>query len=164
MWGVGLRLKEQKGSRRVPHPWSQRVGDLSWEPNRLPGFEWVGRLPFGSGKAPPACLSLSPWPPSCAPKDPHSLEGALEGRGPAWELSRLPGPQWAGQSPSAPLPVLPDDSSHLPLLIFPALGALILSGLQFSSPLSPPTSYQFTLGFLPSPWASESPTSSWQVP
>ena len=97
LWGVGLRLKEQKGPRCAPHLWSQRAGDLTWEPSKLPGLEWEG-------------------------------------------------------------------PSRLPLLISPASGVPILSDLQFSSPLSPPTSYQFTLGFLPSPWASESPTSSRQVP
>ena len=45
LWGVGLRLKEQKGPRCAPHPWSQRVGDLIWEPSRLPGLEWVGQMP-----------------------------------------------------------------------------------------------------------------------
>ena len=65
--GVRLRLKEQKGPRCAPHPWSQRARDLTWEPSRLPGLEW------------------------------------------------------AGQSPSAPLPLLPDGSSHLPLLISPGL-------------------------------------------
>ena len=110
VWGVGLRLQEQKGPRRAPHPWSQRAGDLTWEPSRLPGLEWAGR------------------------------------------------------SPSVPLPFLPEGPSHLPLLISPASGVPILSGLHFSSPLGPPTSYRFTLGFLPSPWGSESPSSSWQVP
>ena len=47
-------------------------------------------------------------------------EGALDRRGPAWELSRLPGPQLAGQSPSAPLPLLLDGPFRLPPLIFPA--------------------------------------------
>ena len=63
-----------------------------------------------------------------------------------------------------PLPLFPESPSHLPLLISLASGALILSGLHFSSPLSPPVSYQFTLGLLPSPWGSESPTSGQQVP
>ena len=45
LWEVGLRLKEQKGPRLVPHPWSQRAGDLTWEPSRLPGLEWVEQTP-----------------------------------------------------------------------------------------------------------------------
>ena len=73
-------------------------------------------------------------------------------------------PEWEGQSPSTPLPLLLDGSSCLPLLISPASGVPILFGLHFSSSLSPPTSYWFTLGFLPSPWASESPTSGRQAP
>ena len=127
--GVWLKFKEQKGPRCAPHPWSQRVGDITWEPSRLP----LG-------------------------------EGALDGREPAWELSRIPRLEWVGQSPSAPLPLFPEGPSHLPRLISPASGARILSGFHFSSPLSPPTSYRFTWGFLPSPWMSGSPTSSWQVP
>ena len=84
LWEMELRLKEQKGPRRAPHPWSQRAGDLTWEPSRLPGLEW------------------------------------------------------AGQMPSAPLPLLPEGPSHLPLLMSLVSGALILSDLHFSSPLSPP--------------------------
>ena len=49
--------------------------------------------------APPTFLSWSPWPPSYAPKDPCSLEGGLEGRGSAWELSSLPGPNGPGNHP-----------------------------------------------------------------
>ena len=72
-------------------------------------------------------------------------------------------PEWARLSPSAPLPLFPESPTHLPLLISLASGALILSGLYFS-PLSPPTSYRFTLGFLPSPWWLEPPTSGQQAP
>ena len=61
LWGVGLRLKDQKGLRCALHPWSQRAGDLTWEPSRLPGLE-------GGGKRPPllSCSSsLSrPLPPA----------------------------------------------------------------------------------------------------
>ena len=28
LWGLGIRLKEQKGPRCAPHPWSQRTGAL----------------------------------------------------------------------------------------------------------------------------------------
>ena len=63
LWEVGLSLKEQKGPSRAPHPWSQRAGDLTWEPSKLPRLKW------------------------------------------------------AGQTPSDPLPLLPDGSSRLPLLI-----------------------------------------------
>ena len=110
LWGWGLGSRNRRGPRCALHPWSQRAGDLTWEPSRLPGLEW------------------------------------------------------AGQSPSPPLLLLLEGPSCLPLLISPASGAPILSGLHFSSPLSPPTSYRFTLGFLPSPWASESPTSGGRCP
>ena len=96
------------------------------------------------------------------PQDPHGLDGALECRALAWELSRLCGP--SGQGNCLLLLFHSSQSpSHLPLLISLASGAPILSGLHFSSPLSPPMSYRFTLGFLPSPWAPESCTSSQQV-
>ena len=77
---------------------------------------------------------------------------------------QAPQPQWTRRSPSAPLPLFPESPSHLPLLISPASRAPILSGLHFSSPLGPPTSYLFTLGFLTAPWGLESPTSGRQVP
>ena len=77
---------------------------------------------------------------------------------------QAPWPPWARRSPSAPLLLFLESPSHLPLLISLVSGALILSGLHFSSPLGPPMSYWFTLGFLPSPWGLESPTSSRQAP
>ena len=117
-WGLGSR--NRRGPGMPPHPWSQRAGDLLWEPSRLPGLEWAGQMPSSpllllqSGRAPPPCLSWSPRPPSYGPKDPRGLEGGLEGRGPAWELSRLLMPKWVGQLPSTPLPLLPEGPSHLP--------------------------------------------------
>ena len=93
-----------------------------------------------------------------------------EQRGPG--VRPTPGLKGQGTSPGSPA-VSPGPSeqgnrppllSHLPLLISPASGARILSGLHFSSLLSPPTSYRFTVGFPPSPWASGSPTSGRQAP
>ena len=143
----------------------------AWELSRLPVLSGRGNRPSspllllsqGPSHLP---LLFSPQPPSYAPKDPHSLERALEGRGTVWELGRLPGPDWAEQSPSTLLLLFlfPESPSHLPLLISLASGAPILSGLHFSFPHSPSMSYRFTLGFLPSPWVSESPTSFRQVP
>ena len=119
---MGLRPKEQKGPRRAPHPWSQRAGDLTWEPSRLPGFKWVGKTLFspllllleGPSRLP---LLIPTWPPSYALKDPVSLEGPWRAGGLVWELSRLLVPEWVGQSPSAPLLLLWQDPSRLPLLI-----------------------------------------------
>ena len=119
--GGGLRLKEQKGPRCVPYPLSQRAGDLTWEPSRLPGLEWAGQMPSS-----PLLLLLKG--PFCLPllislasllclQDPRGLEGALVGRGSAWELSRLPVPEWARRSSPAPLPLFPESPSCLPLLI-----------------------------------------------
>ena len=98
--GVRLRLKEWKGPRCASHPSFQRAGDLTWEPSRLPGLAWAGQTP----SSPLLLLQSGVWVgPSCLPLliSPASLlcpqyqcsrvggEGAaLEGRGPAWELSR----------------------------------------------------------------------------
>ena len=43
--GWGLGSMEQKGPTCAPHTWSQRAGDLTWDPNRLSGHEWVGKCP-----------------------------------------------------------------------------------------------------------------------
>ena len=59
-----------------PHPCSQRVGDITWEPSGFPGLKWVGKCPppllllllLWSRRASPACLSWSPWSPSYAPR------------------------------------------------------------------------------------------------
>ena len=88
--GVGLRLKEQKGPRRAPHPWSQWAGDLTWEPSRLPKPEWVGqspstpllRLPQGRSHLP---LLIS-WPPPYAPRT-----NAAGERGGHWRAGDWPG-------------------------------------------------------------------------
>ena len=113
---------------------------------------------------PPASPDLPSLPPM--PPGPMRLWGGgrLGGQGTGLGLSRLPVPRCAGQSPSSPLLLFPEGPSCLPLLISSASGVPILSGLHFSFPLSPPTSYRFILGFLPSPWASLSPTSGQQAP
>ena len=74
-----------------------------------------------SPPAPPVLEAPSCLPPLVSlasllcPQDTCSLEGALEGVEPAWELSRLPPnpptwvgltPQWVGLTPSAPFPLL----------------------------------------------------------
>ena len=114
-----LRLKEQKGPRLAPNPWSQRVGDLTWEPSKLPGLEWVGQMPSSpllllwSLESLP--LLISPASLLC-PQDPRSLERALEG---VWRPGNSAGsPAQVGQvialcsSPALPggslLPASPD--------------------------------------------------------
>ena len=162
-----LRLKEQKGPRCGPQPWSQRAGDLTWEPSRLPGLEWVGQmsstplllLPDGSSSL-PLLISLA-----CllCPQGPTHPGGGFGG-GYRPENSAA-SPARVGQAtafhspPALPRESLPPASPDLP-----GLRGANLSGFHFSSHLSPSMSYQFTWGFLPSPWASESPTSSRQAP
>ena len=66
-WGLcreGLRLNEQKGPWHAPHHWSQRAGDLTWEPSSLPVPEWTVQ----SLSAPLPPLLEGPYTPlSCSP-------------------------------------------------------------------------------------------------
>ena len=106
----------------------------------------------------PSRWSLPPATPDLpasllCPQDPRGPDGALEVRELAWELSSLPCPGGPGNHP---LLLLRSSRTVCP--------TCLLCGLHFSSPLGPPTSYWFILGFLPSPWGSESPTSGRQAP
>ena len=95
----------------------------AWELSRLPMPKWAGRSPStrllllleGPSHLP---LLSSPWPPSYAPEDPRDLEGALEGRGSAWELSKLRAGQAIAllSSPTLPGESLPPASPDLPSL------------------------------------------------
>ena len=107
----------------------------------------------------PDLPSLSPIPPRT-----HVAWMGLWRWGTGLGAQQAPLPAWARRLPSDPLSVFLESPSILPLLISLASVPLIVSDLHFSSHLSPPTSYLFTLGFLPSPWSSESPTSGRQVP
>ena len=164
--GVGLRLKEQKG------PSLKRAGDLTWEPSRLPGLEWVGQMPSspllllrsGVWEGPSRLRLLISLASLLCSQDPCGLEGALKRWGAGLGAQQAPQSQWSRQSPSTPLLLFLESPSHLPLLTSPASGVPILSGLYFSYPLGPPTSYQFTVGFLPSPWGLESSISGRHVP
>ena len=149
--GWGLGSTEQKGPRRVPHSWSQRAGDLTWEPSKFPGLEWMGQTPSSPLLLLPQRpshlpLLFSPQPPSYASRtNAAGGEVALEG-------GDQPGSPAAflGSSGRGNLPPLLSCSSHRALLPasrdLPGLRGPILSGLHFSSPLSPPTSYWFIGG------------------
>ena len=94
------------------------------------------------------------------------------GCGGAWRMGDQPGSSGGSPCPSGRgnCPPLLSCSSGLGGPLPPA--SPDLPGLRGADPvwpplllpLCPPTSYQFTWGFLPSPWASESHTSSWQAP
>ena len=102
--GVRLRLKEQKGPRRGPHPWSQRAGDLTWEPIRLPVLKWVGPMPSSpllllpEG---PSHLPLLPSPASLlCPQGPMRPGRGFGGQGISLGAQQAPwAPQWAGNCP-----------------------------------------------------------------
>ena len=104
---MGLGLKEQKGPRCDPHPWSQRTGDLTWESSRLSGLEWAGQTPssplllLGSGRTPRACLSSSPRSPSYALKDPRAWRGLW--RAGDWPGSSEGSPGLSGRGNHPPL-------------------------------------------------------------
>ena len=114
------------------------------------------------GPLPPASPDLPGLPPM-----PPRIHAAWRG---IWRAGDRPGNsagspgRVGGANALCFSPLLPEGPSHLHLLISPSSGASILSGLHFSSPLSPPRSYRFTWGFLPSSWASGSPTSGRQAP
>ena len=169
--GWGLGSVEQKGPRRALHSWSQRAGDLTWEPSRLPGLECAGQPPASplllwSWRAPPTYLSCSPL--SLLPMPPGPMWPRGVGGPGEWGTSPGSSADSWGPSGRGSRPVLLSCSScRAPPACFslsPAPWELILSGLHFSSPLSPTMSYRFTWEFLLSTWASGSPTSGWQAP
>ena len=150
------------GPRRAPHPWSQRVGDSPGSPAGFLGLSGWGIHPLFLSSSSHLPLLISPASPSMSPRTHVAWRGIW--RAGDWPGSSAASPARVGQvMPSTPLPLFPESPSCLPLLIFPASGVLSLSGLHFSSPLSPPMSYWFTLVFLLSSWASESPTSGPQA-
>ena len=148
LWGVGLRLKEQKGPRHAPHPLTQRAGDLTWEPSRLSGLEWAGQMPsplllLQSWRAPPACLSCSPlgllpmppgpmWLGGGGPwrsgNQPGSSAGSLGPSGGEKTLHSSPTPpRWLFTPASPYLPCLKGaDPVWLPLLLPPQFAHILL--------------------------------------
>ena len=194
-----------------------------WELSSFPGPEWAGQSPSTPLlllQGPSNLPLLISWPPSYAPRTHVAWMGLWRG-GTGLGAQQAPRPEWARRLPSAPLLLLLDGPSRLPLLISLASllcpqdprgleGALVgdyqpgsstgspapvggaiavhsppalpgeslppaspdLPGLRGTNPVwppfllppSPPMSYQFTWGFLPSPWASGSHTSSRQAP
>ena len=95
--GLGLRLHRTDGAPACLC--SQRVGDLAWEPNRLPGLEWAGQ----TSSAPlvlegPSCLPLPVLPASLLrPQDQHGLEGPSEAGRPGLRAMQASGADWAGE-------------------------------------------------------------------
>ena len=165
---------KQKGPWRTSRLWSERAGDPTWEPSRLPGPEWVGQVPSAPSLAPLVLEGPSYLPLLFCPGLPPMSPGPMQPGGGLWGYRIWPRAgqtspaDWAGEI----LGMLPPDPSprgslqvweHLPPLSHPS-AAPVLSGLHFSSPLSPPTSYWFTWGFLPSPWALRSPPASGRCP
>ena len=146
-WREVWRAGDQPGSSEAPCARVGRTIALCSSP-APPGWP----LP----PATPNLPSLPPMPPGPSWPGWGFVCGA---GGTGLGAQQAPRPPWARRSPSAPLLLFAESLSHLPLLIFLASGVPVLSGLHFSSHLGPPTSYLFTLGFLPSPWGLKSPTS-----
>ena len=154
-WGLGSRNRSDPD---VPPPHPCLREQASWAR--------VGRAHYLlSSPAPPVwerpsrlSLVISPAP-FYAPRTHAAWMGLWRGVT-SLGAHQAPPPEWARRLPSAPFLLFSESPSRLPLLISLASGVLILSGLH----APPPMSYRFTLGFLPSAWASESPTSVRQVP
>ena len=89
-WVVGLRLNRTEGVQACPPPQSQRVGDLTWKPSRLPRPKWAGQTPSAPPLGPllPASPDLPGLPPM--PPGPMRPGWGFGGGTPAWELSRPP--------------------------------------------------------------------------
>ena len=78
-----------------------------WRAGDQPGSSAGSLCPSGWGQSPSTPLLFLPEDPSCyvscsplgllpmLPRTHETWRGALEGRGSAWELSRLPRPKWA---------------------------------------------------------------------
>ena len=123
LWGWGLGSRNRRGPRCALHPWSQRAGDLTWAPSRLPGFEWAGQMPSSpappvwglGGPLPPASPAWSSGPPSYAPRT-NAGRGGQKG-GP-WRAG-----EWPGSSIGSPCP---SGRGNCPLF------------LSHSSPRAPP--------------------------
>ena len=174
---MGLRFKEQKGPTRVPHPWSQRSGDLTWGPIRLPGLEWVRQMPSArlsssglGGPLPPTSPDLSRLPPM--PPGPTRPGWGFGMGGTGLGAQQALRPKWVRRSIALhSSPALPGESLPSPSPDLPSLRGADLVWLPLLLPLQSPNvlpvhsmSYQFTLWFLPSPWGSEFPTSGRQAP
>ena len=115
-----------------------------WELSRLLQPKWAGQTPSSPllllhlvGPLPPASPDLPGLPPM--PPSTHAAWRGLCRGHTGLGAQQAPWPKWTRQSPSVPLPLLPEGPSRLPLLTSPASGLPILSGLYFSSPLSPPS-------------------------
>ena len=102
-----------------------RAADLAWELSRLPGPKWVGQSPSTPlpllPEGPSHLLLLIPQAPFLCPQGPTQPGWGMEGRGSAWVLNRLPGPEWAGQTPSTPLLLLPQPPAPLDLPSLPPM-------------------------------------------
>ena len=118
---------EQKGPRHAPHPWSQSMGDLTWEPSRLPGLKWAGQMPSSPllllwFQRP--LLPASPVLPSASflcPQDQCGGGWGLGGQGTSLGAQQAPWAQVAGantlhSSPAPPRWPLPPASPDLPSL------------------------------------------------
>ena len=133
-WGLGSRNRRGPGMP-PPAPPSQRAGDVTWDPSRLPGLQWVGQMPSSpllllrSGRAPPACLSWSPWPPSYAPRT-HVAWRGLGRQGISLGARQAPH-AWVGQAIALRSSLAPPRGPLLP-------ASSDLPGLRGTDPVWPP--------------------------
>ena len=107
-WGFGS--VEQKGPRRAPLLWPQRVGDHTWDPSSSLSLSEHGKCPLllsCSQRAPPTSLSCSLPAFLLHPQDQPSPEGTSAGIGPSPRARQTSPAHWAGEM----LGMLPPDPS-----------------------------------------------------
>ena len=164
VWGVGLRLKEQKGPRRASGLRGQGTS---------PGSPAGSPCPSRRGNCPQLLPPGGPLPPASPasllrPQDQNGTEGSSEGIGPGRELGRLPWPIGQGKRSACSLQIrAPEGPSRRenpsPLSATPQ-GQQSCLAYTSPPPSVPPRAYRFTWGFLLSPRVLRAPTSIQQVP
>ena len=123
LWAVELRLKEQKGPRHAPHPWSQRTGDPTWSPAGFLGSSGWGKRPSlfscSSARASSRLLLLISPASLLCPQGPTWPGGGFGGQGTSLGDQQAPCAQVGGaitlrSSPAPPGWLLPPASPDLP--------------------------------------------------
>ena len=160
LWEGGLSLSRTEGAQACLLPLvSEGGGAPSGSPAGFLGSSgWCKCPPLlycSSSLEVPSHLPLLISPPSfLCRQDPCGLEGALEGVGPAWELSRFPVPEWVGQTSSAHFLILWSWRTPLDCLSCSLLASLLC-------PQDQPGPEGTTEGVGPSPRAGQTSLADW---
>ena len=144
LWGWGLGSRNRRSPGMPPTPGLRGQGTSPGSPAGFLGSSgWAKHPPLlllrsGVWEGPsllPLLISLASL---LCPQDQCGWgwggRGHLGGQGTSMGAQQAPRAEWVGQSPSIPLPLLPEGPSHLHLLISPASGEIL--GGQSSPPVS----------------------------